>query len=78
MLLQGAPEGVGAGEVRDHLTADRIVGEMRRLHHRGRTGRAVDGQLPEVVRGEPVLPLGVVGGGVPGMNQHGNSSAVFR
>jgi len=71
--LQRGPQGVGAGEVGDHLAALGVVGEVERLDERGFAGRAVDGELPEVVGGQPVLPLGVVVGCVPGVDEHHNA-----
>ncbi|GHA15610.1 hypothetical protein GCM10010389_62700 [Streptomyces echinoruber] len=72
--LQRGPQRVGAGEVGDGLAALGVVGEVQRLHERRFAGRAVDGELAEGAPGQPVLPLGVVAGGVPGVDQHHNSA----
>ncbi len=56
--------------MRDGLTALGVVREVQGLDVRGLALDAVDDELTEVVDGQPALPLGVVAGGVPGVDQH--------
>jgi hypothetical protein len=37
---------------------------------RGTGAWVADGELAEIVPGEPVAPLGVADGGIPGVDQH--------
>ena len=47
-----------------------VVGEVQGLDVGRFARQAVDGELAEVVNGQPPLPFGVVAGRVPGVDQH--------
>jgi hypothetical protein len=72
--LQRGPERVRAGEMGDDDAALVVVGEVQGLDVGRLARQAVDGELAEVVIGQPPLPFGVVAGRVPGVDQHHRAS----